>query len=389
MDLTIAFPGSPGAGAIEERYGAWHSRLLAGAGAAGARSLAFSQEESAGQIARRCETEWLLVITDPLIVTPPNVAERLRDALQGSGGFAAVPATNESDHPAQRRAPAAAYMTLRQFEESAGSSRLETRSAEWDTTDPGLFLCSRTALLDVTLPARKALSGRKVVIASDVFCHRYASLRGQLRPDLLERVPTDARSILEFGCGEGALGSALKARQPCRVVGIEMDEAAAAVAATRLDAVLRGDVRGLIPKIDETFDCIVGGDILEHLDDPWTFLQELPRIARPGAALLLSLPNVASWPIIADLLAGRFDYVYMGITCVGHLRFFTRKSIGEMLRIGGWDTIEIEPQPPFATPEFEEFRRKLDEAAIQYSLDDLLAPGYYVHARRAAAESLT
>ena len=46
----------------------------------------------------------------------------------------------------------------------------------------------------------------------------------------------------------------------------------------------------------------------------------------------------------ADLLHGRFDYVYMGLTCVGHLRFFTRRSIEDMLAIAGWTVVSIEPQ---------------------------------------------
>ena len=165
------------------------------------------------------------------------------------------------------------------------------------------------------------------------------------------------------------------------MVGIELDSEAAAVAATRLDAVHTGDVRTLVDRVDERFESIVGGDILEHLDEPWTFLMELRKLAEPGGQLLLSVPNVASWPIVADLLRGRFDYVYMGITCAGHLRFFTRQTIEEMLTIAGWTPVAVEPQPQFVTPEFEDFSAKLTAAGIEHSLPDLITPGFYVHAR--------
>ena len=50
---------------------------------------------------------------------------------------------------------------------------------------------------------------------------RWTTLRGQSREDLLLRIPLDAKSILDFGCGEGFLGEAIKKRQKCRVIGIE------------------------------------------------------------------------------------------------------------------------------------------------------------------------
>ncbi|MFP5246216.1 MAG: class I SAM-dependent methyltransferase, partial [Thermoanaerobaculia bacterium] len=206
-------------------------------------------------------------------------------------------------------------------------------------------------------------------------------LRGQTRFDLLARISPQAKSILEFGCGEAPLGEALKRRQKCRVVGIELDPAAAAIAQKRIDAVYRGDVREIVEILDERFDWIVGGDIVEHLDEPWSFLAELRRVAAPGGHLLLSLPNLANASIISDLLRGRFDYVYMGLTCVGHLRFFTRQSLVDMLTIAGWTVVEITPQDPVPTAAQEELLRALDASVFPYSKDDVTATGYYVIAR--------
>ena len=84
-----------------------------------------------------------------------------------------------------------------------------------------------------------------------------------------------------------------------------------------------------------------------------------PRRA-PGGHLLLSIPNLANASIVTDLLHGRFDYAYMGLTCVGHLRFFTRQSIDDMLTIAGWTVVAITPQDAVATPAREELLRALD-----------------------------
>src|SRR6185295_594374 len=99
-----------------------------------------------------------------------------------------------------------------------------------------------------------ALRGRDVAVSGNDYVHRWTSLRGQTRHDLLDLISSDAKSILEFGCGEAPLGEALKKRQRCRVVGIELDPAAAAVAKKRIDSVYRGDVREIVSILDETFD---------------------------------------------------------------------------------------------------------------------------------------
>jgi 2-polyprenyl-3-methyl-5-hydroxy-6-metoxy-1,4-benzoquinol methylase len=140
-------------------------------------------------------------------------------------------------------------------------------------------------------------------------------------------------------------------------------------------------VREIVGFIKEKFDFIVGGDIVEHLDEPWSFLGDLRRIAAPGGRLLLSLPNVAHASIIGDLLQGRFDYVYMGLTCVGHLRFFTRRSIDEMLHIAGWEVISIEPQSLAITAEQTRLLDGLRAAGIPFAENEVSPTGFYVTAR--------
>ena len=85
--------------------------------------------------------------------------------------------------------------------------------------------------------------------------------------------------------------------------------------------------------------------------------------------------------MINDLIHGRFDYAYMGLTCVGHLRFFTKRTIEEMLTIAGWDVVSIEPQEVAATRGREELLAALNAAHMPFSKDDLLPSGFYVTAR--------
>src|SRR5438093_3168162 len=370
--------------AIEERYASWQSEMLLRR-EEDIEFAYYDPEEPASVASGMIESDHALIITDPLLIPPRRLAARLRDLLvHTSEVVAALPISNEAAHPRQRRNPPAPYLTLRELQQimaemqkSGGDPDL----VEWDTSDPAAYLCRSAFLDDIDDPPRRALAGRAVVLSGSDYIHRWSSLRGQHREDLLARISPEAKSVLEFGCGEAPLGAALKARQKCRVVGIELDPKAAAVARKRIDDVYCGDAREIVALMREEFDWIIGGDIVEHIDEPWSFLSDLRHVCAPGGHLLLSIPNVAHGSVIADLLQGRFDYVYMGLTCVGHLRFFTRRSIEEMMSIAGWTIVEIAPQTTVATRGRDELVSALSSARMQFSRDDLLSSGYYVIAQ--------
>ena len=371
--------------AIEERYASWQTQMLLRS--AGGELHFYDLEEPASLAAADVESDDVLVVTDPLVVPPLNLAARLSDVLDATGAAAALPVSNVAQFEKQLRLPASQYLTLRELQDAVADMQKrpdDIEKVKWDQSDPAIYLCPTAFLEEADDVPRRALAGLEVAISANDYVHRWSSLRGQARLDLLARIGTDAKSILEFGCGEAPLGEALKKRQKCRVVGIELDRRAAAIARKRIDNVFEGDVREIVALIREKFDWIIGGDIVEHLDEPWSFLSDLRKIAAPGGKLLLSLPNVANASVINDLLHGRFDYVYMGLTCVGHLRFFTKRTIEEMLSIAGWEVVSIEPQEVVATNGRDDLLRALDHVRYAYSKDDVLPSGYYVTAKNPA-----
>jgi 2-polyprenyl-3-methyl-5-hydroxy-6-metoxy-1,4-benzoquinol methylase len=150
------------------------------------------------------------------------------------------------------------------------------------------------------------------------------------RPDLLRAIPRDATHILDVGCASGWLGEALRRERPgASVFGVERDAEAARVAATRLDRVECLDLeRSALPFRTGEFDCIVYGDVLEHLVDPWGTLRRHLRVLQPHGAVVVSLPNVRHVGVVLKLaLLGRFEYATEGILDATHLRFFTLREI--------------------------------------------------------------
>jgi 2-polyprenyl-3-methyl-5-hydroxy-6-metoxy-1,4-benzoquinol methylase len=82
---------------------------------------------------------------------------------------------------------------------------------------------------------------------------------------------------------------------------------------------------------------VVFGDVLEHLVDPWEALRVARGLLAPGGVAIVSVPNVAAWPVRFGLLAGRFDYADFGLLDRTHLRFFTRRSAHELVQAAGYE----------------------------------------------------
>ncbi|HZP42304.1 MAG TPA: class I SAM-dependent methyltransferase [Candidatus Binatia bacterium] len=188
------------------------------------------------------------------------------------------------------------------------------------------------------------------------------------REELQDLLPPRPRRVLDVGCGEGALGAAVKRAHPCcEVLGVELSPEAAAVARARLDRVLVGDVERVDVAVDAALDAIVYGDVLEHCVDPWAVLRRHAALLADGGRVVVSLPNVRHWAVILGLLRGAWEYQEAGILDRGHLRFFTRRE-GERLlaqaglRVRGVRPVYWQPVPdvpPGATTvsvTLEEFR---------------------------------
>jgi 2-polyprenyl-3-methyl-5-hydroxy-6-metoxy-1,4-benzoquinol methylase len=82
-----------------------------------------------------------------------------------------------------------------------------------------------------------------------------------------------------------------------------------------------------------TVDCLVYGDVLEHMVDPWSLLRRQAAWLRPQGMVLACIPNVQHWSMFMRLLHGNWRYEEEGLLDRTHLRFFTLESISQLFGV--------------------------------------------------------
>jgi SAM-dependent methyltransferase len=167
-------------------------------------------------------------------------------------------------------------------------------------------------------------------------------------PELLEKIPLAARTVLDVGCAQGALGAAFLRRNPkARYLGLDLDAAAVGRAAARLTEVACADVEAepMPFAVPDGIDCIIYGDVLEHLRDPWALLARHIEFLAPGGTVLVCMPNVEHWSFALKLLNGTFDYQDQGLLDRTHLRWFTPRTMAEALAKAGLALSDVSPRP--------------------------------------------
>ena len=189
--------------------------------------------------------------------------------------------------------------------------------------------------------------------------------------DLLERIPLNASVVLDVGCGTGSLGAAYRRLNPrARLLGIEKDAAAAELAAQRLDEVAVVDVeRDMLPfALDRPIDCVIYGDVLENLRDPWRVLRRHIEALNDEGTILISVPNIEHWSFADRLLRGTWKYEPGGLLDETHLRWFSLETMREGLLALGLVPYDVHPRVSDAS-QAEEFTGRIAPTLIALGVD--------------------
>lgn len=156
-------------------------------------------------------------------------------------------------------------------------------------------------------------------------------------PKVLE-LYSGEKNILDIGCGSGALAKELKLINNKAVIyGLDISDESGVIASQYLDKFFLVDLdNSSLPDFGIKFDLIILADVLEHLKRPDIFLVSLKKYLNEQGSLIISIPNIAHWSVRLSLLRGEFNYTNTGILDETHLRFFTRKTLNDMIQKCGY-----------------------------------------------------
>ena len=160
---------------------------------------------------------------------------------------------------------------------------------------------------------------------------------------LLGFLPTSSK-VLDVGTPSGML--ARRSRDAhLRFFGIEANAEWAAIALPYYENLWIFAFDDVPDEALGGYDAVVLGDVLEHMAAPEVVLKKLAELQSTGSMFIISVPNVANLWVRLQLLFGNFNYTERGILDRTHLRFFTRKTLVDLVKDAGLDIISIQVTP--------------------------------------------
>jgi SAM-dependent methyltransferase len=140
------------------------------------------------------------------------------------------------------------------------------------------------------------------------------------------------KRVLDLGCRSGALTRHFL--EGNSVVGLDVDANALEKAAALGIEPVQANVEEPLPFDDGSFDAVVAGELLEHLQFPDALVAEIRRVLRPGGVLAGSVPNAFRVQSRLRFLRGNPPE-----DDPTHLRMFSPAALRELL--AGFERVEL------------------------------------------------
>lgn len=195
------------------------------------------------------------------------------------------------------------------------------------------------------------------------------------RSDLVGLFRHPPRVVLDIGCGAAATGAYIKEHHPAaRVVGIEVNQGAAAVAASRIDQVLVGKFEDIDLEASGirkgSIDTVIVADVLEHMYDPWGTMAGLTPYLTADAQVVASIPNTRNLVLMSDMANGYWTYDSWGLLDITHIRFFTLREIRRFFHETGYRIAHLHHNMDGRLNDF--YQRNKDKALVDVDMGRLV-----------------
>lgn len=105
-------------------------------------------------------------------------------------------------------------------------------------------------------------------------------------------------------------------------------------------------VKNALEEFKNKVDIVTSFSVIEHVEDPLSFLKDMHRLLAPGGRLYLSTPNAKDILLEAQPLYAKFYYRK------AHLWYFSPEALVNLLRLAGYTEIRIIPHHRFGLANF-------------------------------------
>lgn len=103
--------------------------------------------------------------------------------------------------------------------------------------------------------------------------------------------------ILDMGAGEGAMSQRLY-DAGYKVMALDMDKYSFKAVGPEFRQMNFNDldqVNQFAEKFEEYYDVVLGIEIIEHIENPWSYIRLLKRMVKKGGKIIITTPNTTSW----------------------------------------------------------------------------------------------
>lgn len=155
-------------------------------------------------------------------------------------------------------------------------------------------------------------------------------------------VPKGAR-LLDFGCGEGALSQRL-VDNGYSVTSVDKNPSYFKCVGSKyvqVDFDSKSQLDDFIAGHVDSFDAVIGIEVIEHVENQWEYLRGLKAMCKKGGHIFVSTPNVQSWlSRLSFLRNGRFHQFADADLEYGHISPITIWEIGVITKSLGLQTVK-------------------------------------------------
>jgi len=140
--------------------------------------------------------------------------------------------------------------------------------------------------------------------------------------------------VVDVGCGDGALID-FCSKLGAEVIFLDRDEARLATTEAKVKANRTRAYRAILSACDpipldpHVGDLVICTEVLEHVADPVKFLHELIRIAKPGAQLLITVPDSRSEKFVSATAPPQY------FEEPNHIRIFSAQDFKDLVMNAG------------------------------------------------------